>query len=68
MKDKDNKIRRTVARNIGKLSEIVMRRKRKIPNETTLQVIKDIEEGKNLVGPFETVEELFESLESEDDE
>ncbi len=42
--------------------------RRKIPNKTTLQVIKDVEEGKNLVGPFETVEELFESLELEEDQ
>ena len=62
-----NRLRKKVAENIGKLKEIMIRRRR-IPNETTLQVMKDVEEGKNLVGPFRTVDELFESLELEDKE
>ena len=44
------------------------KRKEKIPNEETLQVIKDAEEGKNLVGPFRTVDELFEDLMKDDEE
>lgn len=36
------------------------------PNETTLQTIKDTEEGKNLVGPFNSVEDVMKALNAED--
>ena len=36
------------------------------PNETTLQAIKDTEEGKNLVGPFNSVEDVMKALNAED--
>ncbi|MGP1532944.1 MAG: hypothetical protein ACTTJF_02625 [Campylobacter sp.] len=36
------------------------------PNETTLQTIKDTEEGKNLVGPFNGVEDVMKALNAED--
>jgi hypothetical protein len=32
------------------------------PNEETLAAIKDVEEGKNLNGPFDTLDELWEDL------
>lgn len=36
------------------------------PNKETLMAMRDIEEGKNLNGPFNTVDELMESLNAED--
>lgn len=36
------------------------------PNETTLQAIKDTEEGKKLVGPFNSVEDVMKALNAED--
>lgn len=36
------------------------------PNRKTRKVLKDIEEKKNLVGPFNTVAELMESLNADD--
>ena len=38
------------------------------PNKETLQAIKDCEEGKNLIGPFNNTKELMEYLEKEEDE
>ena len=35
------------------------------PNETTLQTIKDTEEGKNLVGPFNGVKDVMRALNAE---
>ena len=35
-------------------------------NKQTLSAIRETEEGKNLVGPFDNVEELLESLNAED--
>ena len=35
-------------------------------NNQTLSSIRDVEEGKNLSGPFDTVEELLENLNAED--
>ena len=35
-------------------------------NSQTLSAIRDVEEGKNLHGPFETIEELVESLNAKD--
>lgn len=32
------------------------------PNEETLQAMKDVEEGKNLIGPFKSVKEVMDSL------
>jgi hypothetical protein len=32
------------------------------PNETTLSAIKDAEEGKNMIGPFYTVDEMMKDL------
>lgn len=32
------------------------------PNEETLKAIKDIEEGKNLIGPFNNVDDLMKAL------
>lgn len=40
----------------------------KIPNTETLEAMKNVEEGINLAGPFKTVEELMEYLNSDDDE
>ena len=37
-----------------------------MPNAETLEAIKDVHEGRNLVGPFYTVEELMESLNADD--
>jgi DNA-damage-inducible protein J len=36
------------------------------PNEETLQAMKDVEEGKNLIGPFYSVKELMEALNADD--
>lgn len=36
------------------------------PNKETETAIKDIEENNNLYGPFNTIEELVESLNTED--
>lgn len=36
--------------------------KRKEPNPTTLDAVEDIQNNQNLVGPFESVEDLFEDL------
>lgn len=38
------------------------------PNEETRQALKDVQEGKNLIGPFSTVEELMVALNADDDE
>ncbi len=35
-------------------------------NKQTLSAIRDVEEGRNLHGPFETMDELLESLNAED--
>lgn len=32
------------------------------PNAETLQAMRDIEEGRNLIGPFDTAKELFAAL------
>lgn len=32
------------------------------PNEETLKAIKDIEEGKNLIGPFNNIDDLMKAL------
>ena len=37
-----------------------------VPNAETLEAIKDVHEGKNLVGPFYTVKELMEYLHADD--
>jgi len=37
------------------------------PNAETLAAIKDVEEKRDLVGPFHSVDELMESLMEEDD-
>ncbi len=37
-----------------------------VPNDETLAAIRDVREGKNLLGPFNTVEELMEALNAED--
>ena len=34
----------------------------KIPNKETLEVLKEVNERKNLVGPFTSVEDLMEDL------
>ena len=36
--------------------------RKEIPNRKTRRAIKNAVKGKNMVGPFETVEELMESL------
>lgn len=36
------------------------------PNEETLQVIEDVNHGKNLLGPFYSVDELMEALNEDD--
>ena len=36
--------------------------RKEIPNRKTRRAIKNAMEGKNMVGPFKTVEELMESL------
>ena len=36
------------------------------PNAETLQAMHDVQEGKNLVGPFASVKELMDSLKSDD--
>jgi DNA-damage-inducible protein J len=36
------------------------------PNEETLMAMKDVEEGKNLRGPFNSIEELMENLNADD--
>lgn len=38
------------------------------PSEETRQALKDAQEGKNLIGPFSTVEELMADLNADDDE
>lgn len=38
------------------------------PNEETRQALKDAQEGKNLIGPFSTVEELMAALNVDDDD
>lgn len=35
---------------------------REIPNEETRAAIEDVENGKNLIGPFTSVDELMEDL------
>lgn len=40
----------------------------KTPNAETLEAMKNIEEGKNLHGPFKTVKELMDYLNADDDE
>ena len=37
-----------------------------VPNAETLEAIKDVHEGRNLVGPFYTVEELLKYLNADD--
>ena len=37
-----------------------------VPNAETLEVLEDVRNGRNLVGPFYTVEELMESLNADD--
>ena len=37
-----------------------------VPSAETLEAIKDVYEGKNLVGPFYTVEELMKYLNADD--
>jgi hypothetical protein len=37
------------------------------PNEATARVLRESEEGINLIGPFKTIEELMASLMSDDD-
>ena len=37
-----------------------------VPNAETLEVLEDVCNGRNLVGPFYTVEELMESLNADD--
>lgn len=32
------------------------------PNEETLKAIKDIEEGKNLIGPFNNIDDFMKAL------
>lgn len=39
---------------------------RKKPNRETLRAIQDTMEGKNLYGPFDTVEEMMEALNADD--
>ena len=39
---------------------------RKKPNAETLQALQDAKEGKNLYGPFDTVEEMMEALDAGD--
>lgn len=34
------------------------------PNEATIKAMEDVENGRNIVGPFNTVEELMASLNS----
>lgn len=36
------------------------------PNNETLQAMHDVNEGKNLVGPFSSVKELMDSLNADD--
>ena len=36
------------------------------PNEETLQAIEDVNNGKNLLGPFYSVDELMEALNEDD--
>ena len=35
-------------------------------NEETLQVLREVEEGKNLMGPFDSAEALLEQLRADD--
>ena len=37
-----------------------------VPNAETLEAIEDVHEGRNLVGPFYTVEELLKYLNADD--
>jgi hypothetical protein len=37
------------------------------PNEETAAVLRDCEAGRNLIGPFNTIEDLMASLLDEDD-
>lgn len=39
-----------------------------VPNAETIQAMEDVRLGRNLVGPFDTVEELFESLDLDADD
>ena len=38
------------------------------PNEETIQAMRDVEEGRNLIGPFNNAEELFAALLKDDDD
>ena len=38
------------------------------PNEETIKAFEDIEAGRNLVGPFDDVDSLFNALLQDDDE
>lgn len=35
---------------------------REVPNETTLNAMKDAENGENMYGPFDSVEKMMEAL------
>lgn len=35
-----------------------------MPNKETLEAIEDAEYGRNMIGPFDSVDELFEELNS----
>ena len=37
-----------------------------IPNDETLEALEDVRNGRNLIGPFDTVEDLLEALDAED--
>lgn len=37
-----------------------------VPNAETLAAIRDVRDGKNLIGPFSNVEELMEALDADD--
>lgn len=39
---------------------------RQVPNAETQTAMKDIKQGKNIVGPFSSVKELMEDLDAED--
>lgn len=39
---------------------------RKTPNETTLAALEAAEKGEDMIGPFNSVEELMEALNAED--
>lgn len=39
---------------------------RKTPNETTMSVLEAAEKGEDMIGPFNSVEELMEALNAED--